>query len=77
MKQANTNNHDKDGQNILYGDGHVAWESNPFVGTNRDNIYTAVSSTNQTQWTNQPTYGPVRRERQRPGAERRADLVIA
>ena len=39
MKQGNTNNHDKDGQNILYGDGHVAWESNPFVGVNRDNIY--------------------------------------
>ena len=40
MKPANTNNHDKDGQNILYGDGHVAWESNPFVGIDRDNIYT-------------------------------------
>jgi prepilin-type processing-associated H-X9-DG protein len=39
MKRANTNNHDKDGQNILYGDGHVAFESNPFVGVNRDNIY--------------------------------------
>jgi len=45
MKLANTNNHDKDGQNILYGDGHVAWESNPFVGVNRDNIYTAASNT--------------------------------
>jgi prepilin-type N-terminal cleavage/methylation domain-containing protein/prepilin-type processing-associated H-X9-DG protein len=44
MKQGNTNNHDKDGQNILYGDGHVAWESNPFVGVNRDNIYTAASN---------------------------------
>jgi prepilin-type processing-associated H-X9-DG protein len=42
MRLANTNNHDKDGQNILYGDGHVAWESNPFVGTNRDNIYTTA-----------------------------------
>ena len=40
VKQGNTNNHEKDGQNILYGDGHVAWESNPFVGVNRDNIYT-------------------------------------
>jgi len=39
-RQGNTNNHEKDGQNILYGDGHVAWESNPFVGVNRDNIYT-------------------------------------
>ncbi len=40
MRNANSNNHDKDGQNILYGDGHVAWESNPFVAVNRDNIYT-------------------------------------
>jgi len=42
MKQANSRNHDRDGQNILYGDGHVAWESNPFVGVNRDNIYTTA-----------------------------------
>ena len=42
MKQANTRNHDRDGQNILYGDGHVGWESNPFVGVNRDNIYTTA-----------------------------------
>jgi prepilin-type processing-associated H-X9-DG protein len=40
MQFANSNNHDKDGQNILYNDGHVAWESNPFVGIDRDNIYT-------------------------------------
>jgi prepilin-type N-terminal cleavage/methylation domain-containing protein/prepilin-type processing-associated H-X9-DG protein len=47
MKAANSNNHDKDGQNILYGDGHVAWESNPFVGVNRDNIYSSMqNSTN-------------------------------
>jgi prepilin-type processing-associated H-X9-DG protein len=39
---ANSNNHEKDGQNILYGDGHVAWESNAFVGVNRDNIYTTA-----------------------------------
>jgi prepilin-type processing-associated H-X9-DG protein len=42
MKQANSRNHNHDGQNILYGDGHVAWESNPFVGVNRDNIYTTA-----------------------------------
>ena len=40
MKLANSNNHDKDGQNILYADGHVSWESNPFVGVAQDNIYT-------------------------------------
>ena len=39
-KVANSKNHDRDGQNILYGDGHVSWESNPFSGVARDNIYT-------------------------------------
>jgi prepilin-type N-terminal cleavage/methylation domain-containing protein/prepilin-type processing-associated H-X9-DG protein len=40
MKSGNSNNHDEDGQNVLYGDGHVEWQQNPFVGPNRDNIYT-------------------------------------
>ncbi len=40
MRSANSNNHEKDGQNILYADGHVSFENNPFVGIARDNIYT-------------------------------------
>ena len=44
MKQGNSNNHDEDGQNVLYGDGHVEWQQNPFVGPQRDNIYTAVTA---------------------------------
>jgi prepilin-type N-terminal cleavage/methylation domain-containing protein/prepilin-type processing-associated H-X9-DG protein len=43
MKQGNSNNHDEDGQNVLYGDGHVNFEQNPFVGVQRDNIYTVKS----------------------------------
>jgi prepilin-type N-terminal cleavage/methylation domain-containing protein/prepilin-type processing-associated H-X9-DG protein len=39
MKNANSNNHDGDGQNILFGDGHVEFLQNPFVGVQRDNIY--------------------------------------
>lgn len=27
------------GQNVLYGDGHVAWATTPLVGADRDNIY--------------------------------------
>ena len=57
MKAANSNNHDKDGQNILYGDGHVAWESNPFVGVNRDNIYTCNSNSTGGQNTGFPVNG--------------------
>jgi prepilin-type N-terminal cleavage/methylation domain-containing protein/prepilin-type processing-associated H-X9-DG protein len=40
MRAGNSNNHGKDGQNVLYGDGHVEFQNNIFVGTSRDNIYT-------------------------------------
>ena len=41
MKMANSGNHDGDGQNVLYGDGHVEFQQNPFVGVQRENIFTA------------------------------------
>jgi len=40
MKAGNSNNHNKDGQNVLYADSHVDFQNNPFVGVARDNIYT-------------------------------------
>ena len=39
MKEANSRNHQRNGQNVLYGDGHVEWQTNPFCGVQRDNIY--------------------------------------
>jgi len=46
---ANSPNHDKDGQNILFGDGHVDWSSTAFAGRGQDNIYTRKkSATDQT-----------------------------
>jgi prepilin-type N-terminal cleavage/methylation domain-containing protein/prepilin-type processing-associated H-X9-DG protein len=44
MKWGNSNNHDKDGQNVLYGDGHVEFQSNPFCGVQRDNIFARRAS---------------------------------
>jgi prepilin-type processing-associated H-X9-DG protein len=41
MRKANSTNHEQDGQNVLYGDGHVEFQNNPFCGTQRDNIYTS------------------------------------
>jgi prepilin-type processing-associated H-X9-DG protein len=41
MSRGNSFNHYSEGQNILYGDGHVEFASSPFVGVQRDNIYTA------------------------------------
>ncbi len=39
MRLGNSNNHGKDGENVLYADGHVEFQVNPFVGVDRDNIY--------------------------------------
>jgi prepilin-type N-terminal cleavage/methylation domain-containing protein/prepilin-type processing-associated H-X9-DG protein len=44
MRFGNSNNHDEDGQNVLYGDGHVEFQSNPFCGVQRDNIYARRSA---------------------------------
>jgi prepilin-type processing-associated H-X9-DG protein len=41
MRKANSTNHEGDGQNVLYGDGHVEFQNNPLCGVNRDNIFTS------------------------------------
>jgi prepilin-type N-terminal cleavage/methylation domain-containing protein/prepilin-type processing-associated H-X9-DG protein len=49
MRLGNSNNHDEEGQNVLFGDGHVDFLQNPFVGVQRDNIFTARTSSSRTQ----------------------------
>jgi prepilin-type N-terminal cleavage/methylation domain-containing protein len=44
LKMANSNNHGKDGQNVLFGDGHVDFRQNAFAGIGGDNIYARASS---------------------------------
>jgi len=39
MRAGNSRNHDGDGQNVLYGDGHCEFQQNPFAGVQRDNIF--------------------------------------
>jgi prepilin-type N-terminal cleavage/methylation domain-containing protein/prepilin-type processing-associated H-X9-DG protein len=62
MRMGNSNNHGKDGQNVLYGDGHVEFQNNPFVGMNRDNIFcrnntTTFANTGNTNLAEAP-FGP-------------------
>jgi prepilin-type processing-associated H-X9-DG protein len=45
MRQANSGNHAGQGQNVLYGDGHVNFVFDPFCGVSRDNVYTVSGST--------------------------------
>lgn len=46
MRLGNSNNHDRDGQNVLYGDGRVEFQQSPFVGISRDNIFTQSDTVN-------------------------------
>jgi prepilin-type N-terminal cleavage/methylation domain-containing protein/prepilin-type processing-associated H-X9-DG protein len=39
QRKANSKNHDQDGQNVLYADGHVDWSASAWAGTQGDNIY--------------------------------------
>lgn len=45
---ANSRNHGRVGQNVLYADGHVSWQPTPYCGfgseDRRDNIYTALAT---------------------------------
>jgi prepilin-type processing-associated H-X9-DG protein len=57
LKGANSPNHQLDGQNVLYADGHVEWQPSVFAGVLihtakgdfRDNIYTANDATGATK----------------------------
>jgi prepilin-type N-terminal cleavage/methylation domain-containing protein len=40
MRQGNSLNHGRTGQNVLFVDGRVEWMTTPFCGLDRDNIFT-------------------------------------
>jgi len=40
VKTGNSASHENEGQNVLFKDGHAAFETVPFCGVNEDNIYT-------------------------------------
>ena len=41
MRAANSPNHDRQGQSLLFGDGSVRFCQTPFEGPRKDNVYTA------------------------------------
>lgn len=45
LRIANSRNHYKDGQNVLYADGRVEFRKSVFCGINGDNIYTRQGAT--------------------------------
>jgi len=55
MKKANSANHNGAGENLMYGDGHVQFESNPFTGAQRDCVYTASDASQAQTSKTEPT----------------------
>ena len=51
MQKANSPNHQGAGENVLYGDGHVEFQQNPFCSTKRDCIYTNSGTTDGSRTT--------------------------
>ena len=49
--------HQREGQNILYNDGHVKFEGTPNVGINNDNVYQRWPSSGDL--TGSPTASPA------------------
>jgi prepilin-type processing-associated H-X9-DG protein len=45
MRQANAMAHDREGQNVMYADGHAEYNKTPDTGIKHDNIYTYWSVT--------------------------------
>lgn len=41
LKKVNSANHTGEGQNCMYGDGHVGFEKTAYAGISRDNIFTS------------------------------------
>lgn len=44
QKKLNSKNHDQEGQNVLFNDGHVDWQTTGFCGSQKDFIYSAGGS---------------------------------
>ena len=61
LAQANSNNHGRAGQKVLYADGHVAFQTTPYCGVGRgavrDNIFTALQRTPVPKGQNPPLEG--------------------
>jgi len=51
LKSGNSANHDQDGQEVLYADGHVEFQSSPFCGIDKDEIYTVSDGDPPTNYT--------------------------
>ena len=59
LSAANSSNHGRSGQNVLYADGHAEFSATPYCGQGGDNIFTALRRLGTTAATTGPTSMPA------------------
>jgi prepilin-type N-terminal cleavage/methylation domain-containing protein len=45
QRLSNSSNHEREGQNVMFNDGHVEWFTNAWVGADKDHIYAEGKNT--------------------------------
>ena len=76
IAQANSNNHGRAGQNVLYADGHVAFQTTPYCGVGhgrgaREYFYRSSANARAKRAKSSTRCKRCRRTRRRPGLGRR------
>jgi prepilin-type N-terminal cleavage/methylation domain-containing protein len=54
QKYSNSANHEREGQNVMFNDGHVEWFTNAWCGAEKDHIYAPGFTTGNVQKSSQP-----------------------
>jgi prepilin-type N-terminal cleavage/methylation domain-containing protein/prepilin-type processing-associated H-X9-DG protein len=79
IRYGNSVTHQEEGQNVLYLDGHVSFEKQPFCGVEEDNIYTAYDMegeyTDKRMGIPEPSYSEDPTPSYRPGYDRDSFLI--
>ena len=54
QKLSNSANHEREGQNVMFNDGHVEWFTNAWCGADKDHIYASGFNTGSVAKSSQP-----------------------
>jgi len=74
QKKINSKNHEGDGENVLFNDGHCEWTTTSWVGANKDCIYSSATTQGTPPTQVSPDAGSSAFCNTDPGAQPKLDL---